>query len=63
MTERQKRHIDALYDNCKDHLDGSDEKWRKALEYFSQAVHNSGDDPEMMEYAVKRIKELEEIVK
>lgn len=61
MTSRQKMHIDALFENCKAHLDSTDEFWKRALEFFARAVHASGDDPEMMEYGVKRIKELEDL--
>lgn len=61
MTERQKRHVDALYDNCKAHLANTDEFWKRTLEFFAKAVHDSGDDPEMMAYGVQRIKELEDL--
>ncbi len=60
MTGKQKKYIDALYENCKEHMSNTDDFWKRVLEFFSKAVHDSGDDPEMMKYGVRRIKELED---
>ncbi len=63
MTDEQRNYIDAIYQNCHEHLEDSQEYWMKAWGAFEKMAGVCGNDPEVNQYIISKMKLLEKEAK
>lgn len=57
------RQINAIYENCKQHMENTEVDWEKAFDVFSKLLKRYGNDPWVNQQIQKAILKLEDFIR